>query len=40
LALGHDKRIAGARSNWITHTEAAYVIDRSGHEWALFLWPF
>jgi len=34
------KRIAGLTINYITHTEAAYMIDRTGHERALFLWPF
>jgi cytochrome oxidase Cu insertion factor (SCO1/SenC/PrrC family) len=34
------KRIAGNTINYITHTEAAYVIDASGHERALFVWPF
>jgi cytochrome oxidase Cu insertion factor (SCO1/SenC/PrrC family) len=34
------KRIAGHTINYITHSEAAYVIDPSGHERALFLWPF
>ncbi|MGI9183361.1 MAG: SCO family protein [Solirubrobacteraceae bacterium] len=34
------KRIAGHTINYITHTEAAYVIDPTGHERALFLWPF
>jgi cytochrome oxidase Cu insertion factor (SCO1/SenC/PrrC family) len=34
------KRIAGTTINYITHTEAAYVIDATGHERALFLWPF
>jgi cytochrome oxidase Cu insertion factor (SCO1/SenC/PrrC family) len=34
------KRIAGNTINYITHTEAAYVIDSSGHERALFVWPF
>ena len=34
------KRIAGNTINYITHTEAAYVIDPSGHVRALFLWPF
>ena len=34
------KRIAGTTINYITHTEAAYIIDRTGHERALFLWPF
>ena len=34
------KKIAGNTINYITHTEAAYIIDASGHERALFLWPF
>jgi cytochrome oxidase Cu insertion factor (SCO1/SenC/PrrC family) len=34
------KRIAGNTINYITHTEAAYIIDSTGHERALFLWPF
>jgi cytochrome oxidase Cu insertion factor (SCO1/SenC/PrrC family) len=34
------KRIAGTTINYITHTEAAYVIDATGHERALFVWPF
>ncbi len=34
------KRIAGATINYITHTEAAYIVDATGHERALFLWPF
>ncbi len=34
------KRIAGTTINYITHTEAAYLIDASGDERALFLWPF
>jgi cytochrome oxidase Cu insertion factor (SCO1/SenC/PrrC family) len=34
------KRIASTTINYITHTEAAYVIDATGHERALFLWPF
>ncbi len=34
------KRIAGTTIKYITHTEAAYIIDSSGHERALFLWPF
>jgi len=34
------KKIAGATINYITHTEAAYVIDSTGHERALFIWPF
>jgi len=34
------KRIGSTRINYITHTEAAYVIDATGHERALFIWPF
>jgi cytochrome oxidase Cu insertion factor (SCO1/SenC/PrrC family) len=34
------KHIAGTTINYITHTEAAYVVDASGHERALFFWPF
>jgi cytochrome oxidase Cu insertion factor (SCO1/SenC/PrrC family) len=34
------KRIAGTTIRYITHTEGAYLIDASGHERALFLWPF
>jgi cytochrome oxidase Cu insertion factor (SCO1/SenC/PrrC family) len=34
------KQIDSTKINYITHTEAAYVIDASGHERALFLWPF
>lgn len=34
------KKIAGATINYITHSEAAYVIDSTGHERALFVWPF
>ena len=34
------KRIAGTTIHYITHTEGAYIIDGSGHERALFLWPF
>lgn len=34
------KRIAGTTIHYVTHTEGAYVIDASGHERALFLWPF
>ena len=35
-----SKKISGATINYITHSEAAYVIDATGHERALFLWPF
>ena len=34
------KTIAGITVRYITHTEAAYVIDGDGHERALLLWPF
>jgi protein SCO1 len=34
------KKISGTTINYITHTEAAYVIDSTGHERALFVWPF
>jgi cytochrome oxidase Cu insertion factor (SCO1/SenC/PrrC family) len=34
------KKIAGTTINYIIHTEAAYIIDATGHERALFLWPF
>lgn len=35
-----QKTIAGVTVHEITHTEAAYVVDRRGYERALFLWPF
>jgi cytochrome oxidase Cu insertion factor (SCO1/SenC/PrrC family) len=38
--LATTKKIAGVTVHNITHTEAAYVIDRAGYERALFLWPF
>ena len=34
------KRIAGTTIHYITHSEEAYVMDGSGHERALFVWPF
>jgi len=34
------RRIAGTTIHYITHTEEAYVIDATGHERALFVWPF
>jgi len=34
------KTIAGITVHRITHTEAAYVIDSSGHKRALYLYPF
>ncbi len=32
--------IAGIKVHRITHTEASYVVDSSGHERALYLYPF
>jgi cytochrome oxidase Cu insertion factor (SCO1/SenC/PrrC family) len=34
------KHVAGVTVHEVSHTEAAYVIDRNGYERALFLWPF
>ncbi len=34
------KTIAGVSVRYITHTGAAYLIDATGHERALFLYPF
>jgi cytochrome oxidase Cu insertion factor (SCO1/SenC/PrrC family) len=34
------KWIAGTAIHYITHTEAAYIVDPTGHERALFVWPF
>jgi len=34
------KTFAGVRVRYITHTGAAYLIDRRGYERALFLYPF
>jgi protein SCO1 len=34
------KRISGTAIHYITHTEAAYIVDSTGHERALFFWPF
>jgi cytochrome oxidase Cu insertion factor (SCO1/SenC/PrrC family) len=34
------KQIDSTKINYITHTEAAYIIDATGHERALFIWPF
>jgi cytochrome oxidase Cu insertion factor (SCO1/SenC/PrrC family) len=33
-------RINGIVTYGIDHTEAAYVLDATGHERALFAWPF
>jgi cytochrome oxidase Cu insertion factor (SCO1/SenC/PrrC family) len=34
------KKVAGVTVHNVAHTEAAYLIDRSGYERALFLWPY
>ena len=42
-AVGVDtvtKHLAGTTVHYITHTEAAYLIDPAGYERALFTWPF
>ena len=33
-------KVGGKTITSITHTAAAYIIDKTGHERALFLWPF
>jgi cytochrome oxidase Cu insertion factor (SCO1/SenC/PrrC family) len=33
-------RIDETTIHYITHTEAAFILDATGHERALFLWPF
>ena len=38
--LDTPKTIAGVTVHEITHTEAAFVIDKHGYERALFFWPF
>ncbi|HEX5449665.1 MAG TPA: SCO family protein, partial [Gaiellaceae bacterium] len=34
------KKINGVTVHDVTHTEGAYLIDGTGHERALFLWPY
>jgi len=34
------KKIKGVTLRDVTHTEGAYLIDGTGHERALFLWPY
>jgi cytochrome oxidase Cu insertion factor (SCO1/SenC/PrrC family) len=36
----HTKKLAGVTVHTVDHTEAAYVIDPSGYERALFLYPY
>lgn len=38
--LDTPKTIAGVTVHQIAHTEASYLIDASGHQRALFMWPF
>jgi cytochrome oxidase Cu insertion factor (SCO1/SenC/PrrC family) len=38
--LATTKTIAGVTIHEITHTEASYLVDRTGHERDLFVWPF
>ena len=38
--LDQTKTIAGVTVHQITHTEGAFIVDPSGHERALYLWPF
>ena len=38
--LATTKTLAGTTVHEISHTEAAYVVDPSGHQRALFMWPF
>jgi len=38
--IAQTRRIAGVTVHEITHTEGAFVVDPTGHQRALFLWPF
>jgi cytochrome oxidase Cu insertion factor (SCO1/SenC/PrrC family) len=38
--LDQPKTIAGVTVHQITHTEGAFIVDPSGHQRALYLWPF
>jgi protein SCO1/2 len=38
--LAQTRTIAGVTVHRITHTEGSFVIDSSGHQRALFLWPY
>jgi cytochrome oxidase Cu insertion factor (SCO1/SenC/PrrC family) len=41
IAVGvRTRKIARVVTHDVSHSEATYVIDRSGHVRALFLWPF
>ena len=34
------RRVGTTAVHEVTHSELAYVVDASGHERALFVWPF
>jgi len=38
--LAQTRKIAGVTVHEITHTEGAFVVDRTGHQRALYLWPY
>jgi cytochrome oxidase Cu insertion factor (SCO1/SenC/PrrC family) len=38
--IDQPKTIAGVTVHQITHTEGAFIVDPSGHQRALYLWPF
>ena len=38
--LATTKKVAGVTVYNVAHTEAAYLVDASGYERALFLWPY
>jgi protein SCO1 len=38
--LDQPKKIAGVTVHEITHTEGAFIVDPTGHQRALYLWPF
>ena len=38
--LVSTKKIAGVEVHQIGHTEGSYLVDATGHERALFLWPY
>jgi protein SCO1 len=38
--LAQTKTIAGVTVHNITHTEGAFIVDRTGHQRALYLWPY
>jgi cytochrome oxidase Cu insertion factor (SCO1/SenC/PrrC family) len=38
--LVQEKTIAGVQTRDVSHTEAAYLVDRDGYQRALFIWPY